>query len=78
MKWPFRRKREETDLRIFRHPKTDELTLHMAGSIGWPSAWEQPILQIGVTLTTPLTESVARQLRDQLNVLVHNDQLTSG
>ncbi len=70
MKWPFSRKRDETDLRVFRDPKTGELTLRMDGSVGWPSAWEQPIVQLQVRLTTPLTESVARQIRDQLNSLV--------
>ena len=77
MKWPFRRKREATDLRIFRHPKSGELTLRLEGSVGWPSTWGQPIVQIGVTLTTPLTEPSALQLRDQLNALVRDERLTS-
>jgi hypothetical protein len=74
MKWPFRRKRDETDLRVFRDPKSGELTLRMDGSVGWPSAWEQPIIQMQVKLTTPLTDTVARQVRDQLIALVPEDR----
>jgi len=70
VKWPFRRKRDETDLRVFRDPKSGELTLRMDGSVGWPPAWEQPIVQLQVRLTTPMTESVARQIRDQLDALL--------
>jgi hypothetical protein len=70
VKWPFKRKREATDLRVFRDPKSGELTLRMDGSVGWPSAWEEPIVQLQVRLTTPMTESVARQIRDQLNAFL--------
>jgi hypothetical protein len=73
VKWPFNRKREETDLRVFRDPKSGELTLRMDGSVGWPSEWEQPIVQFHVRLTTPMTESAARQIRDQLNTLVRGE-----
>jgi hypothetical protein len=74
MKWPFRRKREETDLRLFRNPKTNELTLSMKGSVGFPLSWIEPIVQMNVNLTTPISDNSARLLRDQLNTLVKNDE----
>lgn len=71
MRWPFRRKRQETDLRIFRDPKTGELTLRLKGDVGWPADEErEPVIQIAVTLNTRLTESAARQLRDQMNAFL--------
>jgi hypothetical protein len=71
MKWPFRRRRDETDIRIFRDPKTGELTLRLNGSLGWPSGQDkEPVVALNVTLSTVLTESVARQLRDQINALI--------
>jgi hypothetical protein len=73
MRWPFRRNRDETDLRIFKDSKSGELTLRMDGSAGWPLSWEQPFIQIQVRLTTSLTATVARQLRDQLNALLLDD-----
>ena len=73
MRWPFRRNRDETDLRVFRDPKSAELILRMDGSAGWPLSWEQPLIQIQVRLTTSLTTGVARQLRDQLNALLPGD-----
>jgi hypothetical protein len=73
MKWPFRRERDETDLRVFRDLKSGELTLRMDGSAGWPTSWEQPFVQVQVRLTTPLSTAVARQVRDQLNSLLPDD-----
>jgi hypothetical protein len=71
MRWPFRRKREETDLRIFRDPKTGELTLRLHGDVGWPADEARvPMIQIAVTLNTRLTESAARQLRDHINTFL--------
>jgi len=71
MWWPFRRKREETDLRIFRDPRTGELTLRLQGDVGWPSGDQrEPFIQIAVTLNTRLTESSARQLRDQIDIFL--------
>lgn len=48
--------------------------LHMEGNVGWPSKWErEAIVQVRVTLNTQLSESVARQLRDQLNGLLPDE-----
>lgn len=70
MKWPFRRKRDETDIRIFRDSKTGELTLRLMGEIGWPSSPEkEPLVTFSVSIKTEITEQVARQLRDQIEAL---------
>jgi hypothetical protein len=74
MRWPFRRKRAETDLRVYRDPKSGELMLRLQGSIGWPQDVDRgPILQLAVTLTSRLTETAARQLRDQLDAFLPSD-----
>jgi hypothetical protein len=71
MRWPFRTKREETDLRIFRDPKSGEMMLRLQGDVGWPTTWERDaIIQLNVNLSTRITESAARQLRDQINALL--------
>lgn len=70
MKWPFRHKRPECDIRAFRNPKTGKLTLRLHGDIGVPLSWEEPILTLDVTLDAPISEHVAAFLRDQLLALV--------
>jgi hypothetical protein len=37
MRWPFQSKKE-TDIRIFRDPKTDEITLRLVGPVCLPSS----------------------------------------
>src|SRR3981189_885705 len=37
MRWPFKSKKE-TDIRIFRDPKTDEITLRLVGPVCLPSS----------------------------------------
>jgi hypothetical protein len=54
--------------------KSGELTLRMLGSVGWPFGWEQPIFQLEVRLTTPIADAVARQLRDELSSLIHDEE----
>jgi len=71
MRWPFRSKRDETDVRIFRDPKTGELTLRLNGEIGWPAGPDkEPLITFGVSLRTEITEGAARQLRDQIDGLL--------
>jgi hypothetical protein len=71
MRWPFGKKREQTDLRIFRHPKNGELTLRMRGMVGWPSGDRmQPIIAFEVTIDARVTEEEARLLRDQIDALL--------
>jgi|GEM_PF-3678397 len=71
MKWPFRSKKDETDIRIFRDPRTGELTLRLNGEIGWPSRpGAEPLITVGVSLNTRIPESAARQLRDQIDALL--------
>ena len=70
MKWPFQPKEAATDARVYRNPKTGLLTLRLQGDIGLPLRWEQPILNLNVRLEAAMTDDVAAQLRDQLNMLL--------
>jgi hypothetical protein len=78
MKWPFRHKRPECDVRIFRDPKTCKLTIRLHGDVGIPLTWEEPILTFDLSLDAPMTDEVATQLRDQLIALLppsdHDEQ----
>jgi hypothetical protein len=70
MRWPFRAKRPDCDVRAFRDPKSGKLTLRLHGDIGFPRTWEEPILTIDVRLDAPVDEAIAVQLRDQLTHLL--------
>ena len=70
MRWPFRPKHPECDIRIFRDPKSGKLTLRLYGDVGVPLKWEQPILVMELKLEAPMTDEVAAQLRDQLIMLL--------
>jgi hypothetical protein len=70
MKWPFRAKRPHADVRVFRHPKTGELTLRLDGKVGLPTSWEEPVLVVDVRLEAPLSNDAATGLRDELNHLL--------
>ena len=70
MRWPFRSKSTECDVRAFRDPKSGKLTLRLQGNMGVPRKWEQPIISLEVQLSAPLEDLVAAQLRDQLNFLL--------
>ena len=74
MRWPFRAKRPECDVRVFRAPKTGKLTLRLRGDVGVPSAWEQPILTLEVRLDAAMSDEIAEQLRDQLLMLLPPNQ----
>jgi hypothetical protein len=74
MKWPFRSKRDETDIRIFRDPKTGELTLRLQGDIGWPTGPDkEPVVTLNVSLRMQIADTAARQLRNQINALLPQD-----
>lgn len=70
MKWPFRQKRPECDVRIYRNPKTGKLTLRLCGDVGVPFKWEEPILTLELKLEAPMSDEVGEQLRDQLLALL--------
>jgi hypothetical protein len=70
MKWPFRPKCPECDVRIFRDPKSGKLTLRLYGDVGVPFKWEEPILLLEVKLDAPMSDDVAAQVRDQLIALL--------
>ena len=70
MRWPFRAKRPDCDIRAFRDPKSGKLTLRLQGDIGFPLHWEQPILTLDVKLDAPVDETVAIRLRNQLTFLL--------
>lgn len=62
MRWPFRTDRA-TDLRVYRDPKTGEITLAMNGEVKFS------ILRIRVMLRDDLSKETALRLRDQINAL---------
>lgn len=65
MKWPFKSKKE-TDIRIFRDTKTDEVTLRLIGPMCLPSS-ENPILSISVQMDVRLDEQGIQRLHEQLS-----------
>jgi hypothetical protein len=70
MRWPFQSKKE-TDIRIFRDPKTDEITLRLVGPICLPSS-ENPILTFTVTLDTKLDAVAIQRLSEQLSYFTNS------
>jgi hypothetical protein len=65
MRWPFRN-RKETDIRIYRDPKTDEITLRLVGPWCFPSP-ENPIATLTMTLDTKLDAEAIQRLYEQLS-----------
>jgi hypothetical protein len=70
MRWPFRAKQPECDVRVFRAPKTGKLTLRLQGDVGFPFGWEQPILTLEIRLDAAMSDEIAEQVRDQLLMLL--------
>lgn len=70
MRWPFKQRRPEADVRAFRDPKTGQVTLRLNGQLALPPSWDEPIIQLDVRLEAPLTEEAAISLRDQLLHLI--------
>jgi hypothetical protein len=66
MRWPFRSKRD-TDIRIFRDPKTDEITLRLVGPFSWPSEDAAIHIALNVTLDTKLNDEAVQRLYEQLS-----------
>jgi hypothetical protein len=62
MRWPWQPDRD-TDLRIYRDPKTGEPTLKMQGGL------DLTVVTFDVTLHTKVTRDVALRLRDQINAI---------
>lgn len=70
MLWPFRPKRPDCDVRVFRDPQSGRLTLRLQGDVGFPLEWEQPVVTLEVKLDAPIDEAVAIQLTNQLIFLL--------
>jgi hypothetical protein len=70
VRWPFQSKKE-TDIRIFRDPKTDEITLRLVGPICLPSS-KNPILTFTVTLDTKLDADGIKRLSEQLSYFTNS------
>jgi hypothetical protein len=65
MRWPFSTKKE-TDIRIFRDPKTDEIMLRMVGPLCLPSP-ENAIVSLTITMEFALDTEAVQRLHEQLS-----------
>jgi hypothetical protein len=65
MRWPFTSKKE-TDIRIFRDPKTDKVTLRLVGPMRLPST-DSPIVTISVQMDVHLDQEAIQRLYEQLS-----------
>jgi hypothetical protein len=65
MRWPFKSKKE-TDIRIFRDGKTNEITLRMIGPLCLPSP-ENPIISLTTTMEFALNDEAVQRLYEQLH-----------
>jgi hypothetical protein len=65
MRWPFK-SNKETDIRVFRDPKTDEITLRVAGPLSLPSS-ENPIITMYTTVDYALNTEAVQRLHEQLS-----------
>ena len=64
MRWPFKSKKE-TDIRIFRDPQTDEITLRLVGPWCFPNT-ENPIVTLTMTMDVKLDAEGIQRLHEQL------------
>jgi hypothetical protein len=71
MRWPFETK-ADTDVRIFRDPVTDEITLRLVGPICLPRP-DFPILSISITLDARLDKTAIERLYGQLKHFAGRD-----
>jgi hypothetical protein len=65
MRWPFKSKKE-TDIRVFRNPKTDELTLRLVGPVCLPNI-ENPVVTLSVQMDVKLDQEAIQRLYLQLS-----------
>lgn len=65
MRWPFKSKKE-TDIRVFRDPETDELTLRLIGPMCLPSS-ENPVVTLSVQMDVKLNQEAIQRLYLQLS-----------
>jgi hypothetical protein len=65
MRWPFKSKKE-TDIRVFRDPQTDQITLRLVGPWCFPSP-ENPIVSLTMTMDIELNEEAIQRLHEQLS-----------
>lgn len=65
MHWPFKSQRE-TDIRVFKNPKTDKLTLRLVGPVCLPNG-ENPIVTISVQMDVNLNQEAIQRLYQQLS-----------
>ncbi|RZU41107.1 hypothetical protein BDD14_2603 [Edaphobacter modestus] len=65
MRWPFKSK-AATDIRIFRDPKTDAVTLRLVGPMCFPST-ENSIVTLSVSLNVKLDDEGIQRLYEQLS-----------
>jgi hypothetical protein len=70
VRWPFKSKKE-TDIRIFRDPKTDEITLRLVGPFCIPNL-ESPILTFTLTLDAQLDAVAIQRLSAQLSYFTNS------
>jgi hypothetical protein len=75
MRWPFR-SQKETDVRIFRDPHTNQITMRLVGPICLPSS-ENPILSFTTTLDVKLEPNGIQRLYEQLSHFANSGELTS-
>jgi hypothetical protein len=68
MRWPFK-SHKSTDIRIFKDPKTGDVTLRLVGPVNFPTS-ASPILTVFVTLNVKLDEEGINRLFDQLGQYV--------
>lgn len=73
MRWPFNSKKE-TDIRIFRDPKTDVVTLRLVGPMCIPST-ENPIITLSVSMNVKLEEEGIQRLYEQLSHYAKSTEL---
>jgi hypothetical protein len=76
MRWPFKSK-EATDLRIFRDPKTDKVTLRLVGPMCLPNA-DNPIVTISVQMDVHLDPEGIQRLYEQLSHFVGREVAAAG
>jgi hypothetical protein len=78
LRWPFRSKKE-TDLRVFRDPKTDEIMLRLVGPFSFPGG-DDPMVSFTFTITmdTVLNEEAVERLHEQLSHYVESKEQGNG
>jgi hypothetical protein len=76
MRWPFKSKKE-TDIRIFRDPKTDKVTLRLVGPLCLPST-DNPIVTISVQMDVNLDQEATQRLYEQLSHFAGREVASAG